>query len=460
MILRIASYILLFVILSSCGGGGGSSTENTNDSITQPSNNPFVYTPPSTTSTDNCVAKSQPVANSWLEDFNSNELNINDWSYDEGCNDNGGGCNGNNEAQNYTSNDSDNLFIEDGYLKIQPIYEQNTGSDGVNQQYTSAKIYTKDKKLFTYPAKISICFKVPEGTMIPPNGYTVFYEGDFNPNGSGFSLNSAHGDILNLSVIDEKGNPTGYRSVQSIPPAANGVSVGLVSTSQGMRFTALAQRSFGNDMPSTLADFRTGEGSENSLPLIGPIVINEIQFEALSSFSELDQAQLEYIELHNISNRTIPLFNPIEPLNTWRLSGGVSVTFPIGINLPIDGYILLVGFDPLKNPSVESRFRDYYNVPEDIQIIGPLNGRLSNGGETISLLRPDNKQGLDQADAGYVPYISVERISYDNVSPWPSNAGGSGLSIQRTSKFKFDEVTLITEESKPTLEIVKSNGGF
>ena len=168
MILRIASYILLFVILSSCGGGGGSSIENTYDSITQPSNIPFVYIPPSTTSTDNCVAKSQPVANSWHEDFSSNELNINYWSYDEGCNDNGGGCNGNNEAQNYTSNDSDNLFIEDGYLKIQPIYEQNTGSDGVNQQYTSAKIYTKDKKLFTYPAKISICFKVPEGTGMWP----------------------------------------------------------------------------------------------------------------------------------------------------------------------------------------------------------------------------------------------------------------------------------------------------
>ena len=77
MIFRIASYILLFVILSSCGGGGGSSIENTNNSITQPPNNPFVYIPPSTTSTDNCVAKSQPVANSWHEDFNSNELNIN-----------------------------------------------------------------------------------------------------------------------------------------------------------------------------------------------------------------------------------------------------------------------------------------------------------------------------------------------------------------------------------------------
>jgi hypothetical protein len=38
-----------------------------------------------------------------------------------------------------------------------------------------------------------------------------------------------------------------------------------------------------------------------------------------------------------------------------------------------------------------------------------------------------------------VPYIPVERISYDNVSPWPSNANGSGLSLQRASKFKFGD---------------------
>ena len=286
---------------------------------------------------------------------------------------------------------------------------------------------------------IAAQFKVPEGTTIPPDGYTVFYEGDFNPNGSGFSLNSAHGDTVHLSVIDENGKPTGYRAVQSIPPAANGVSVGLVSTSEGMRFAALEKRTFGNDMPSTLAAFRTGEGAENSLPLIGPIVINEIQYEGSSSALGLDQAQLEYVELHNIGNRTIPLFNPVEPLNTWRLSGGVSVTFPSEINLPSDGYLLLVGFDPVKNPAMESRFREHYNVPGEVQLIGPLNGRLSNSGETISLLRPDNTQGLDQADAGYVPYIPVERISYDNVSPWPSNANGSGLSLQRASKFKFGD---------------------
>ena len=282
-------------------------------------------------------------------------------------------------------------------------------------------------------------FTVPEGTKIPPSGFAVFYEGDFNPNGSGFSLNSAHGDTVHLSVIDENGKPTGYRAVQSIPPTANGVSVGLVSTSEGMRFAALEKRTFGNDMPSTIAAFRTGEGAENSSPLIGPIVINEIQYEGSFADSELDQAQLEYVELHNIGNRTIPLFNPVEPLNTWRLSGGVRVTFPSEINLPSDGYLLLVGFDPVNNTSMESRFREYYNVPEEVQLIGPLNGRLSNSGETISLLRPDNTQGIDQVDAGYVPYIPVETISYDNVSPWPNNANGSGLSLQRASKFKFGD---------------------
>ena len=141
--------------------------------------------------------------------------------------------------------------------------------------------------------------------------------------------------------------------------------------------------------------------------------------------------------MHNISNRTVPLFNPIEPLNTWRLSGGISVAFPREINLPSNGYLLLVGFDPIINPSLESRFRDYYNVPREVELIGPLKGRLSNSGESISLLRPDNTQGIDQVDAGYVPYIPVERISYDNVSPWPSNANGSGLSLQRSSIFKF-----------------------
>ncbi len=282
-------------------------------------------------------------------------------------------------------------------------------------------------------------FKISEGTSISPGGYAVFYEGDFNQNGSGFSLNSAHGDTLYLSAVNANQEPTGYRVIQSIPPTANGVSVGIVATSQGMRFAPLAKRTFGNDAPNSLAAFRSGKGSENSLPIIGPIVINEIQYKGSSSVLGLSQAQLEYIELHNISNRTVPLFNPIEPLNTWRLSGGISVAFPSEINLPSNGYLLLVGFDPIINPSLESRFRDYYNVPREVELIGPLKGRLSNSGESISLLRPDNKQGIDQVDAGYVPYIPVERISYDNVSPWPSNANGSGLSLQRSSIFKFGD---------------------
>ena len=282
-------------------------------------------------------------------------------------------------------------------------------------------------------------FKIPNGTTISPGGYTVFYEGDFNPVGSGFSLNSAHGDTVYLSAIGDDGTPNGYRVVQSIPPAANGVSFGLVSTSQGMKNTALTRPTFGNDSPESIASFRTGKGAENTLPLIGPVVINEIQYQGSSSILGLDQSQLEYIELYNISNVTVPLYNPLEPLNTWRLSGGVSMRFPSNINLPDNGYLLLVGFDPVKSPSIESRFRDYYNVPEEVKIIGPLKGRLSNDGETISLLRPDNSQGIDQQDAGYVPYVPVESITYDNADPWPSDADGIGFSIQRVSTSKFGD---------------------
>ena len=69
----------------------------------------------------------------------------------------------------------------------------------------------------------------------------------------------------------------------------------------------------------------------------------------------------------------------------------------------------------------------------------PFGGRLSNGGETVSLLRPDNTQGIGQEDAGYVPYIPVESIGYENSEPWPDDADGTGLSLQRITGSKFGD---------------------
>ena len=180
--------IFFLFFLVSCGGGGGDLEVNSNNS------NPisgYKYVPPSGTSNDNCVARTSNVI--WSEDFDNNNLDLSKWVYDEGCNDNGGGCNGNNELQNYTSNDTDNLFIENGYLKIQPIFENNIGSDNVQQNFTSAKIMTKDKFPIDVNSRISVCFRLPEGTGMWPAIWMLPYDGTPWPSGGEIDLLEAKG---------------------------------------------------------------------------------------------------------------------------------------------------------------------------------------------------------------------------------------------------------------------------
>ena len=135
----------------------------------------------------------QTSTSDFVENFNNEQLDLSVWSYDEGCNNNGGGCNGNNEYQNYTENDLDNLFIENGLLKIQPIYEINTGTDNVTQNYTSAKIMTKDKFPFDYNSRVTVCFRVPEGTGLWPAIWMLPFDGSPWPSGGEIDLMEAKG---------------------------------------------------------------------------------------------------------------------------------------------------------------------------------------------------------------------------------------------------------------------------
>ena len=280
-------------------------------------------------------------------------------------------------------------------------------------------------------------YVIPGGTILPPGGYLVIYEGDFSRGGAGFRLNSAHGDTVHLTAVDATDRPSGLRAVQPIPPMANGVSVGRVMLGSGTQFVPLARRTFGVDTPRSVAAFREGGGAPNAGPLVGPVVISEIMYEGQADFADLGQAQLEFVELYNFSEQAVPLYNPLEPQNTWWLRGGVRLELPANTTIPPGGYLLLVGFDPAAEPAVTSRFRAHYGVSGGVPIIGPFDGRLANGGETVRLLRPDNTQGIDHDDAGYVPYLSVEAVSYDNREPWPSDADGTGLSLQRKAADRF-----------------------
>lgn len=92
----------------------------------------------------------------WSDEFNENALDTGVWNYDIGGSDGGGW--GNNELQYYT-NRSDNVYVNDGTLKIVAKREDYGGC-----RYTSGRLTTKNKKTFQY-GKMEARIKVNSGNQ-------------------------------------------------------------------------------------------------------------------------------------------------------------------------------------------------------------------------------------------------------------------------------------------------------
>jgi hypothetical protein len=101
------------------------------------------------------------------------------------------------------------------------------------------------------------------------------------------------------------------------------------------------------------------------------------------------------------------------------------------------GYILVVNFDPVTNTTQLAAFRAKYGVADSVPLHGPYLGKLSNDGEPIELFKPDPPQLAPHDDEGFVPYILVDKVRYNNAAPWPTNAAGTGLSLQRNVNPSF-----------------------
>jgi hypothetical protein len=273
-------------------------------------------------------------------------------------------------------------------------------------------------------------FRIADGTALSANGFLVFYETDFNAGANAFTFNSAHGDSVILSQADALGNLTGYRSELKFGAAENGTSFGRYPTSVGVDFTALAARTFGQDNPTTVAQFRTGTGLPNALPKVGPIVISEILF--YSTTSGFENSEDEFVELQNIYGTNVTLFDPAYPTNTWRMRDAVSFTFPTNLTLVSGGRLLVVGFPPTDAPLLAA-FRAKFNVPAEVPVLGPWTGRLANDSDSVELVKPDTVQLLPHPDAGFVPQVLVDKVHYSAIAPWPMAATTGSNSLQRLS---------------------------
>ena len=270
-------------------------------------------------------------------------------------------------------------------------------------------------------------YRVADGTTIPPGGFLVLYEAQFNAGPSAFSLNAAHGGEVWLSAADASGNLTGPRAGASFGPQRTGVSFGRYVTSTGVDYPALSARTFGQDAPASVAQFRTGLGAANAIPAIGPVIINEIHYHPAPGAGVGD----EYVELLNTTGGTIQLFDPAATTNRWRLRDAVEFTFPPGATLAGNQFVLVVNFDPANTVALDA-FRARNGVPPGVTVFGPFTGQLNNSGESVELVRPGSPQPPGAADAGFVPQVLVDKVDYTASTPWPYGAvSGGGLSLQR-----------------------------
>ena len=146
-------FLICIFIIAGCGSGGSSAIIN--QIVDQPpsSSNQFVE----------CTNYDGPLDKViWLDDFIETSY-TNNWTSIIG---NGAEYGipgwGNNERQYYT-NSVNNIYILNGCLRITPLNEYTNGFN-----YTSGKLETKNKVDFTYPGKITVKFRSPEGVGMWP----------------------------------------------------------------------------------------------------------------------------------------------------------------------------------------------------------------------------------------------------------------------------------------------------
>lgn len=237
-------------------------------------------------------------------------------------------------------------------------------------------------------------FKIPEGSMIPPNGFLVFNESDFNPNpgvGSSFGLSSGGEEVFLLSATPD-GERTDYVDGFTFGDSAEGFSFGRYVNSIGkISYPPLQATSF---------------NASNDPPRSGPLVITEMMYHPADG-------SVEFIEIQNVSVSPVPLAGV-------QIAGIGFVFGPTAPELIPGEVVLVVENDP-------AIFRSTFNPPASVGVFGPYSGRLSNGGEKVSLKLPEANPIALEPDL--MPAVDI--TDYNDSSPWPTSPDGTGTTLVR-----------------------------
>ncbi|MDA1272863.1 MAG: lamin tail domain-containing protein [Verrucomicrobia bacterium] len=298
--------------------------------------------------------------------------------------------------------------LDDPTLSVDPIWLNEVVVMAVPSQENAIEIFNPGKQTvdlsywyLTDERSVPKKYRFVSGTMLSPQGYLVVQETSFSRGLAGlpgFALNRDSKTVC-LYSADSSGEITGFSDVFRLGVVEENVSIGRYSTSIGeTHFIAQASSTF---------------GAANSGPRVGPIVINEIQYHPPTG-------EEEFVELKNISDHVVPLYEPSNPNRAWRLNGA-NFEFPAQTEIPARGILLVTGSDP-------ALFRLKRGIPPAVIVLGPIQGVLQDGGEQLELQRPiPSSPG---SGAG-IRYANVDVVQYKDQAPWPVEAAGSGPSLER-----------------------------
>jgi hypothetical protein len=291
-------------------------------------------------------------------------------------------------------------------------------------------------------------FRIPDNdpqgrNIIPAGGYVRFDESDFNSSGGAvatdFSLNGAHGDDVWLMEADNNGQLTRFADHVEFGAAANGETIGRWPNGYGVMYPMITNT----------------PGDANSGPRVGLLIVNEIMYHptpptavALAIYPALTEDDLEYVEIYNPTGDDVPLVN-------WRICQGIDFDFPDSAVLLAGGALAILSFDPnaqdaqgqLINAERTAAFLSHYDMDTSVTLIGAYTGRLDNGGERVQLQRPDDPPLEEPA---FTPHLLEDEALYDDVSPWPTEPDGGGLSLTRNPADAWGHAHTSWEATTPT----------
>ena len=117
-------------------------------------------------------------------------------------------------------------------------------------------------------------------------------------------------------------------------------------------------------------------------------------------------------------------------MTNWRIRGGIDFDFSSGTTIGAGKSLVIISFDPLDdaNTARTAAFRAHYGIGQAVTLLGGYQQQLSDNGERVVLQRAETPPAQQPT---LIPRLAEDELVYDNLSPWPVAAAGTGSSLHR-----------------------------